>query len=523
MKNNVTNRFVARNSIFRLLSFLITVITTVLYVRFVVKYLGIDVYGIWGLASLIISSSNIINFGFATALTKETAKIDGEGTNYWLVKTLIRGYDYLIIGIGLLLLLVIYIFRNPIAQHIFGVRDTYIQGFSYLLTAMVPLTILYTVALSRRSVVEGFQEIHYSSIITLIGRLVNFSLSLSLIFVGLGIWSLYFASLAENLMLFWIFSQRIHKKLKSLPCYQDTKLDLKEAMIKNLIYSFNLQVSAIASISLEFFYKIFISHRFGLDYVGYFQIVWRAQQMLHGVVSSTMSPLFPASSFYMAKGDTLQLKKLYEKSTKYIWLFVAGVFLIFILFADEILRLWISQTSDFQIFTFRMLCTGVIFTALSTPAFLFIIGMGKSIFIGAANTLFLIVSLLTSLILSSIFSLSWMSVGISFTLGAVASFTVILVGFAETFKWHVIKLTISSLPSLRFIFPLFFLLILVVIYKSILSISGIIPEYIALLVTFIVFLSALLVEVFGEVRNFMNSKFIEKRAEKVKAEHEVVK
>lgn len=517
-----TTRVVARNSVFRLVTFFVTLITTIVYVRYVIKYLGIQLYGLWGLASLIITSSNIINFGFAAALTKETAKIDGEGTSYWVLRTLIKGYDYLIIGIGVLLFPLIYIFRNTISYYIFGVKDIHAVTFSYLLTAMVPLTILYILALSRKSVVEGFQEIHYSSIVTLIGRLVNFGLSLSLILGGLGIWSLYFASFAENLMLFRIFSYRISRKLKSQSYFQNAKLYPKRVILKILIYSFNLQLSAIASMSLEFFYKIFISHRYGLDYVGYFQVVWRAQRMLYGIISSTMGPLFPASAFYIAKDDISRLRNLYKKSIRYIWLLVVGILLIFVLFSDEILRLWIGQTSEFQIFTFRMLCGGIIFSALSTPAFLFVMGSGKSLFIGLTNISSLIMSVIVALILNNILvKLSWVSIGISFALGEVAGFIVVLSGFAKIFRWSGIKLTISSLPSLRFVCLSLLLLVSVIAYKSFVSIARIIPEYIMLFAVSIAFFTILLMEVSNEIKSLIMSGFLNQETKKAQIDHEI--
>jgi|GEM_PF-5463282 len=54
-----TFRVIARNLFFRLLTFGVTLIATVLYVRYVIKYFGVEVYGLWGLASLAMMTSNI--------------------------------------------------------------------------------------------------------------------------------------------------------------------------------------------------------------------------------------------------------------------------------------------------------------------------------------------------------------------------------------------------------------------------------------------------------------------------------
>jgi O-antigen/teichoic acid export membrane protein len=523
-----TSRVVARNSVFRLLTYGITLITTILYIRFVVKYLGIEVYGLWGLASLIISTTSLINFGFINALTKETAHIDGVNKNYGIIKFLIKGYDLFYILAGIITLPIILSFRNSIVQHIFGIKDIQ-QGaiLAYLIVAMIPLTVVYMSAMSRRAVVEGFQEIHYSSMLSLLGRLINFALSILLIFVGIGVWSLYTASLVENFILFFAFSRKISKKLKNQEStsYFQTKPRLRELVIKNLIYGFNLQVSSIASMGLEFFYKIFVTRIFGLESVGYFQIAWRTQQMLHGIMSSGMSPLFPASAFHIAKGNVLELKGLYKKSTKYAWFFAFGVFLIFVLFSGEILKLWLGLTSPFLVFTFQMLCTGLIFTSLSTPAYMFILGSGKSEYITFTQLLFAIVSLVTSFIIIhlQVPQLNWMSVGISYLLGAIIGFVVISGGVVKIFRWNIMDLLFGSFPSLRFIIITIFLGILVTIYNLERTIHRSVNGYVMLFMVLVAFIGFLMIEIFREKRGLKNLMFglLWRNPDKVSEEHEI--
>ncbi|MDH7604022.1 MAG: oligosaccharide flippase family protein [Melioribacter sp.] len=524
-----TSRVVARNSVFRLLTYGITLIATLFYIRFVVKYLGIEVYGLWGLASLVISTSNLINFGFTIALTKETAYIDGGNKNYSIIKFLIKGYDLFYILAGIITLPIILGFKSSIVQHIFGVKDIQ-QGavLAYLIGAMVPLTVVYMSAMSRRAVVEGFQEIHYSSMISLLGRLINFALSILLIFVGIGVWSLYTASLVENFILFFAFSRRISKKLKNqgtTSYYFQTKPRLRELVIKNLIYGFNLQVSSIASMGLEFFYKIFVTRIFGLESVGYFQIAWRAQQMLHGILSSGMSPLFPASAFHIAKGNALELKGIYKKSTKYAWFFTFGVFLIFVLFSGEILKLWLGQTSPFLVFTFQMLCAGLIFTSLSTPAYMFILGSGKSEYITFTQLLFAIVSLATSFIIIylQVTQLNWMSVGISYLLGAIIGFVVISGGVVKIFRWNIMELLFDSLPSLRFSIIAIFLGILVIIFNLEKTIQRSVNGYVMLFIVLVVFIGLLIIEIFREERGLKNIIFsyLWRNPNKVSEKHEL--
>ena len=502
------SRVITRNSFFRLLTYGVTLISTILYVRFVIKYLGIEVYGLWGLASLIISTSSIINFGFINALTKETAHIDGGDKNYVVIKFLLKGCDVFYILAGIITFPIIFGFRNSITLHIFGVKDTQGAILAHLIVAMVPLTIIYLSATSRRAVVEGFQEIHYASILALLGRLINFALSIILIFTGMGVWSLYTASFVENFTLLVAFSRKISIRLKNQKStfYLRSKPRLRELVIRNLIYGFNIQISSIASIGLEFFYKVFITQRFGLESVGYFQVVWRAQQMLQGAMSSAMSPLFPASAFYIAKGNAFELKSLYKKSVKYAWLFAFGVFLIFIPFSGEILKLWIGQTSSFQIFTFQMLCAGVIFTSLATPAYMFILGSGSSEYITLTNVLSLFFSFISSFIFADLLAsqLSWMCVGISYLLGATVSFTVIVGSMVKIFKWNITELLFSSLPSLRFIIATMFLGFIVLVYKLAGLIHGYVNRYIALLIIVISFLGLLMIEVIKGDRRLKN-------------------
>lgn len=435
MESHKLNLF--KNSFFNSLAYTLSSLLWFFLIPFVIRHLGEATYGIWAIASLVLSLTNLANLGLPSALTLSSAEALNAGKSS-LLRWLIRAADAIFALLSLLLLLITLLFGHFIGVKIFGITDIgQLHSLRILLPLMCLVTLFFMLSLSRKAVIDGFQEVFRSSQVTMLGRFLNFIVTIITILLGWGIWSLYAGSLIEYavdaLLYHWIVHIHLNR-LEPIPPSENIHAwaSLKTAMG----YGIKLQISSIFGMSMELFYKSFISNQLGLAALGQFQVVWRLIQIIQGFLVSTLRPIFSASAYLVVKNDWNHLLRLFNKTFQYALLLSITVISILIPFASLIFRLWLGQSPNFQVIIFQALCVWVAISTIATPGFMYLMGAGYSgliIFIQCATSFTSIgLAILPSLWMSDY---PWVMIGISYAIGGLVSLVSTQTFVKSRFKW----------------------------------------------------------------------------------------
>jgi O-antigen/teichoic acid export membrane protein len=205
-------------------------------------------------------------------------------------------------------------------------------------------------------------------------------------------------------------------------------------------YAAGLQTGTLINFSLEVFYKAFVSSNYGVAYLALFQVAWRLIQIMQGVLSAALRPLFPASAFLLGQGDREGLYRAFSKATRYATVLGSSALALFLPFAQTFFRLWLGSTDPFQTVTSQMLCVWVFLSTVAAPGYLFIMGSGKAKFCVIAQAVASIAALLFVIAAPVMFGgYPYFLVGLSYAVGGLVGLVLTFWFVRRVFAWDILR------------------------------------------------------------------------------------
>lgn len=153
---------VARNSAYNILTLLLPALLLIFATPFLVKELGLELYGIWAICSILLGLADLLDFGLkmtATAfIPKYIAKKDLDGLNRH-INSILR----FTAGLGAIFSILLFLAAPALASHFFNIPDRHyadsLKSFYMLSLGVLPTIIVNLMA----SIAIGFQRFDVSS------------------------------------------------------------------------------------------------------------------------------------------------------------------------------------------------------------------------------------------------------------------------------------------------------------------------------------------------------------------------
>ncbi|MEM2742207.1 MAG: oligosaccharide flippase family protein, partial [Nitrososphaeria archaeon] len=235
----------------------------------------------------------------------------------------------------------------------------------------VPIVVIST---SLRGLIEAAQRFDIVNMVKIPGSILVFILPIVGIFLGYnlpGIITLIMLSRIAVAFLYLFFSFKIFEQLRRT-------LLVSKGILKSL-FNFGVWVT-ICNILIPILVSLdrfVIGHIISMSAVAYYtapsEVVWKLL-IVPGIIATTV---FPSFSF-LAGVDTKRLENLYARTLKYIIIVLGPVSIIAVLFANEILSLWLGK--DFALHSFRVfqiLAIGMFLNSLAQMPANLLDGIGK--------------------------------------------------------------------------------------------------------------------------------------------------
>lgn len=369
----IVGRTLARNTILNIIGQVMPLFVAVLTLPFIVRGLGAERFGLISLAWVVLGYFAIFDIGLGRATTKFVADALGKGEEkevpilVWTSVTIqaimgIIGGSILAVVTPLLVERVLNIPPELIGET---------QITFYLLALSIPI-ILVTGSFS--GVLEAAQRFDLINAV----RITTSSLTYFLPLVGLllgfklpGIMVLILLVRFGTLATFIFLNLRLTPELK--------KYTISFDRFRPLFYFGGwVMVTSIISPILVYLDRFLIGSIMSMAAVAYYSAPYEAVTHLRFIPSSMMMTLFPAFSSLNAVDDDRKLSTLFTRASKYVFLFLGPIILLLIIFAKEILQIWLGAKFAAESTTvLQILAFGVLMNSLAFTPFAFLQGIGR--------------------------------------------------------------------------------------------------------------------------------------------------
>jgi O-antigen/teichoic acid export membrane protein len=326
-----------KNSLFSSCTWATTVIVNLLAIPIMIRYLGVEGYGIYALLTGLVGYFGLLDFGLVDGVTKYVAHhlelgdhaSVTQSINATLLLQLIAG------GTGVLVLgtfnhqLIRLLHVSPALSQVAS-RGLYVSAFGFLAEMLVN---------TYNATLKGLQRFDVLAKTTMVFSSVTVVMTVLTLFAGGRLLAVVVVTVSMTVANLAVLGILIHRQL---PFYRVSFLATGRHFHSLFGFSAYIFISRIASTLNSYFLQIVIAVILGPAAVTYFVVPMKMTSTLEAGFNSLVGVIFPHISALKAQGNMESLRDLYSKTSQYIVALSTPVFLFVILFSRQILAVWLG-------------------------------------------------------------------------------------------------------------------------------------------------------------------------------------
>jgi len=374
MTLDVRASLLAKNTIFSLIGQGLPLIVAAISMPFIIHGLGLERFGILALAWAVLGYFNIFDLGLSRAATKFVAEALVK-SNQKKVSSVVWTSVIVQAALGVLGGFVLASITPLLIDRILNIPPALLheaRSSFYLIAVSLPFVFITG---SFRGVLEASQRFDLVNAIKVPFSMANFLLPLLGVFLGWRLPGIIFLLVASRCLAtiihYWLCG-RIFPFLKAI-CPPNTR-EL------HTLVSFGGWITISNLIVPIFIYldRFLIASTLVISALSYYTAPYEVVTKLLIIPSSLVSVLFPAFSSLYSGGMRDKLNVSVARSIKYLITIMVPATIFFLLFAEEILRIWLgSDFAEQSTIVFRLLSVAILFNSIGYIPFTLIQGVGR--------------------------------------------------------------------------------------------------------------------------------------------------
>tara|TARA_B110000902_G_C14272933_1_gene573895 strand:+ start:1286 stop:2806 length:1521 start_codon:yes stop_codon:yes gene_type:complete len=340
----MSKELLVKNSIVSVVQLLLTAVLTFIAVPIFIGKLGIELYGIWALVSVVGNLNVLTNLGLNNALVvfvSRQGKSKESDQDIVVTQIIVLGVIVILTGLA-------FFFNEFIINSILSVPSEFMVESLALFNFLIFSNGILLFGQTFTSIIDGLQKMYVTNSLQFIysfiywtGQIVVLSLGGRLYEVGL---TAFIAALIWFLIVFVVA-----KRMWGAYNLRGIRINFKSIVKKQLAYGSKMYVSGLTGFLLEPLSKILLSKYVGVNSVAFFEIGLKIKAVVNGLLTKALSPLFPFIA--KAKDDINLHEKLNDLSLKIKLLAIPIAF--FIIFIIKImLKLWLGDDNLDEVYVF---------------------------------------------------------------------------------------------------------------------------------------------------------------------------
>ncbi|MCX6164390.1 MAG: oligosaccharide flippase family protein, partial [Ignavibacteriae bacterium] len=327
-----------KNSISGIIQLIISSLLTFIAIPLFIKHLGIELYGLFSVISIIGNLNIFINLGLNTTLMKFVSEQGKNNeSNLDIIVTLI----VTCIALVPMTILTIY-FNRFILLNILNVPNGFFDIAKSLYLCLLISNFFMFLGQTFGSVIDSQQRIVITNVLQLIYNLMYWGFMLIALFAGYSLDVIGVAILLSSILWFILIVISFFKVWGKIEIL-NFKANFKRISKKQIKYGFQIYASGLVSFFYEPLTKILISNFLGVKEVGFFDIALKVRNQFQGVVNKIYYPLFP----YLAKTVDFNKLRLIVHDLEQKVFFVLPPILVSVIFCSSpFVNIWIGKDSE---------------------------------------------------------------------------------------------------------------------------------------------------------------------------------
>lgn len=370
--SRLTGSLLAKNTVLNFIGQAVPLVVGVVTIPFIVRGLGTERFGLLSLAWVILGYFAIFDLGLGRATTKFVAEALGKGEEEEIPRVVWTAVTVQAL-LGVLGGLALAGITPLIVERLLKISPDLISKARttfYLLSLSVPVVL---VSGSFRGVLEACQRFDLVNAVQIPSSILTFILPLVGVLLGLqlpGIVALILAARVGALLAYVVINLRLAPQLRRYSGAWS---------VFPRLFSFGgwVTVSSIVGPVLKYLDRFLIGALLSMSAVAYYTAPFEVISRLWILPGSLVMTLFPAfSTVGMKRKEDLQ--ELYIRSIKYLLLITGPVVLILVIFAPDILHLWLG--ADFarqSTLVFQVLLLGALIALMAPVSGGLLQGLGR--------------------------------------------------------------------------------------------------------------------------------------------------
>jgi len=370
---NIQGSLLAKNTVLNFIGQIIPLLVAVLAIPYIIHNLGMERFGILSLAWAVLGYFSMFDLGLGRATTKFVSEALGKGETEHIPSIVWTSF-FLQTMMGILIGIVLFLITPTFVERVFNIPPHLMEEtkLSFYILSIAPLAIMLSG--SFKGLLEAGQRFDLVNAVRIPSVSLIFLLPVLAIVLGFqlpGIFVLLVMAMIGTGFAYLLFCFRVFPLLRQL-------FLINSATIKPLFtYGGWITISSIIIPVLIYSERFLIGALVSVVALGYYtapsEIVFRLQ-IFPRSFAMTLFPAFSTVAAFQKK----DLGRLYARSLKYLLLTMGPITLVIILFAGDILELWLGN--DFAAkgtLVFQILAVGMLLNALSQMPANLLDGIGR--------------------------------------------------------------------------------------------------------------------------------------------------
>jgi len=364
---------VSRNSLFSVLYNVWYLGSRLILTPLILAHISIEEYGLWSYCFVVLSYLAMTAFGFNNTYIRYAADYRSRNENDKLNELFSTGMITMIsLSTGLFIL---FWFLLPNLLDLLGISPAAHETAKGLFMGTAAIFVLNFSLGGYQSILEGEQRIATVRKIHLAASVVEIFLVVLLFEIGMGVYSLMYAYIVRFTMVIIIsavVAYRVFPFLRcSLACYR------LSALKKFVGFGGQMNLLGFLALIISSVDRIVITKILNLEAVGLYEVGRKLPNVGMMLPASMAGAMMPAVSHLEGSAQYDRLRMVYLLSTRYLVVFASLPYALLILFAPQIIQVWVGSGYSQAVAVMQLLALGTfvnLFTGMGTAC---VRGIGK--------------------------------------------------------------------------------------------------------------------------------------------------
>jgi len=369
----ISGKLLARNMLLNLIGQGLPLLVGVVSVPFIIRGLGTDRFGLLSLAWVVLGYFAIFDLGLGRATTKFVAEAlgKGEGTEIpriaWTAVTVQAMF-------GLLGSIVLILLTPLLVGRILNVPPALINEAKVMFYILAPSVPVVLISSSFQGILEAFQRFDLVNAVKIPSSILTFLLPLLGLYFGFRLPGIVMLTLLSRIGALFVYVMLDFNMMPQLRKYSGSL-----SLFPHL-FSFGgwVTVTNIVSPILVYLDRFLIGSLLSMAAVAYYSAPYEMVTRLSIISTSLSATLFPAFSSLEGVENKGKIGMIFARSVKYVLLTLGPIVLIVMLFARDILGLWLGAKFAIEsTIVLQVLALGVLINSIAHTPFALLQGVGR--------------------------------------------------------------------------------------------------------------------------------------------------